>query len=139
MTAGAQARRPARVLAVPPRDVVERESTRVYAGDDPLVQDAMRHIRLHGTEPMGIPELLAVIPASRRSLETRFKKATGRTLKQEIVRVRLAHARALLRTSRLTVSDVASRSGFGSAQRFHETFMAAEGVSPGVYRRTRGA
>ena len=138
MTAGARARGPARAVVVPPRSVVERESTRVYAGDDQLVQEAMRHIRLHGTEPLGIPDLLAVIPASRRSLETRFKKATGRTLKQEIVRVRLAHARALLRTSRLTVADVASRSGFGSAQRFHETFRAAEGVSPGSYRRTSG-
>jgi len=135
MAAGAQVRRPARAVVVPPRDVVERESTRVYAGDDPLVQGAMRHIRLHGTEPLSIARLLAVIPASRRSLETRFKKATGRTLKQEIVRVRLAHARALLRTTRLTVADVASRSGFGSAQRFHETFLAAEGVSPGTYRR----
>jgi LacI family transcriptional regulator len=135
MAAGALARRPARAVVVSPRDVVERESTRVYAGDDRLVQEAMRHIRLHGTEALGIPELLAVIPASRRSLETRFKKATGRTLKQEIVRVRLAHARALLRTTRLTVADVASRSGFGSAQRFHETFREVEGVSPGTYRR----
>jgi LacI family transcriptional regulator len=138
MAAGERARPQERAVVVPPRGVVERESTRVYAGEDQLVQEAMRHIRLHGTEPSGIPELLAVIPASRRSLETRFKKATGRTLKQEIVRVRLAHARALLRTSRLTVADIASRSGFGSAQRFHETFLAAEGVSPGSYRRTRG-
>lgn len=82
--------------------------------------------------------LLVVIPASCLSLETRFKKATGRTLKQEIVRVRLAHARALLLTTRLTVADVASRSGFGSAQRFHETFLATEGVSPGIYRRDNG-
>ena len=138
MTGGAQPRRPDRAIVVPSRGVVERESTRAYAGDDRLVQDAMRHIWAHGTEPLGIPELLAVIPASRRSLETRFKKATGRTLKQEIVRVRLAHARALLRTSRLTVADVASRSGFGSAQRFHETFLAAEGIPPGKYRRTAG-
>ena len=139
ITSGTRGRGPAGAIVIPPKDVIERESTRVYGGDDPLVQKAMRHIRLHGTEPLSISGLLEVIPASRRGLETRFKKATGRTLKQEIVRVRLAHARALLRTTRLTVADVASRSGFGSAQRFHETFLALEGVSPGSYRRTNGA
>jgi transcriptional regulator GlxA family with amidase domain len=78
------------------------------------------------------------VPASRRSLETRFKKATGRTLRAEIVRVRLAHARALLRTTNLTVGDVAAECGFGSAQRFHEAFRETEGVSPGRYRRGAG-
>jgi len=56
-------------------------------------------------------------------------------LRAEIVRVRLAHARALLRTTTLTVGDVAAECGFGSAQRFHEVFRKAESVSPGSYRR----
>jgi LacI family transcriptional regulator len=132
--AGAQAHPGGRAVLVAPKEVIERESTRVYASDDPLVRQTMRHIRLHGTERFNVTALLEVIPASRRNLETRFKRATGRTLKEEIVRVRLAHARALLRNTRLTVADVASRSGFGSAQRFHETFLAAEGIPPGRYR-----
>jgi LacI family transcriptional regulator len=122
-------------LLVPPKEVMERESTKVFASEDPLVEKAMRFIRSHGTGRLTVGSILAAVPASRRSLETRFKKATGRTLREEIVRVRLAHARALLRTTTLTVGDVAAECGFGSAQRFHEAFRGAEGVSPGRYRR----
>ena len=135
MEAGGQSRRSRRSLVVPPKDVMERESTRVFASEDPIVEKAMRYIRLHGTSRVTVGSILSAIPASRRSLETRFKKATGRTLRAEIVRVRLAHARALLRTTTLTVGDVAAECGFGSAQRFHEAFRETEGISPGRYRR----
>ena len=101
MKVPARARPPVRSLLVPPKDVIERESTRVYACEDPLVEKAMRFIRRYGTGHLTVGGILAAVPASRRSLETRFKKATGRTLRAEIVRVRLAHARALLRTTNL--------------------------------------
>jgi LacI family transcriptional regulator len=123
-----------RALIVPPRDIVERDSTRVFTCDDPLVEQAMRLIRARAVQRVTVGGLIAVLPASRRSLETRFKKATGRTLREEIVRVRLAHARALLRGSRLTVADIAAESGFGTVQRFHSVFRQVEGKSPGSYR-----
>jgi LacI family transcriptional regulator len=122
-------------LLVPPKEVVERASTRVFACDDPIVARAMRYIRHHGTSRLHVVDILSEVAASRRSLETRFRKATGRTLLEEIMRVRLSHARAMLRSTRLTVGDVARECGFGSAQRFHEAFRRAEGVSPGSYRR----
>jgi LacI family transcriptional regulator len=126
----------ARAFIIAPRDVVERDSTRIYTCDDPLVEQAMRLIRARAAERITVGSLLGSLPASRRSLETRFKKATGRTLREEMVRVRLAHARALLRGSRLTIADVATESGFGTVQRFHSVFRKAEGMSPGGYRTT---
>jgi LacI family transcriptional regulator len=125
---------PRRPILVAPGGVVERESTRVYTSDDPLVRQAMRFIRLNADRPIDVGDVLAAVPASRRSLESRFKRATGRTLKEEVVRVRLSRARELLRGTRLTVADVAARSGFASVQRFHEVFRAAEGATPGAYR-----
>ena len=111
---------------------MERDSTRVFTCDDPLVEQAVRVIRARATGRVTVGSLLGSLPASRRSLETRFKRATGRTLREEIVRVRLAHARALLRGSRLTIAGVAAESGFGSVQRFHSVFRKAEGMSPGA-------
>jgi LacI family transcriptional regulator len=132
---GGRAASAARFLSVAPKEVIERESTRVFASEDPLVEKAMRYIHRFGTGRLTVGGILAAVPASRRSLETRFKKVTGRTLRAEIVRVRLARARALLRTTNLTVGDVAAECGFGSAQRFHEAFRQAEGASPGRFRR----
>ncbi len=123
-----------RPVLVSPRDIVERESTRVYTSDDPLVQQAMMFIRQSSAKVFSVTDILRVVPASRRSLESRFKKATGRTLKEEIVRTHLSRARSLLKSTRMTIADVALQSGFTSVQRFHEVFRAAEKVTPGAYR-----
>jgi LacI family transcriptional regulator len=136
MTRGRGPTPAARALVVPSRDIVERDSTRVFTCDDPLVEQAVRLIRARAVEGGTVGGLLGSLPASRRSLEVRFKSATGRTLREEMVRVRLAHARALLRGSRLTIAGVAAESGFGSAQRFHRVFRKETGTSPGGYRTT---
>lgn len=134
LAAGTGGVSPGRSILVEPRDVVERESTSVYTSDDPLVQQAMRFIRLNRAKPLSVTEILSVVPASRRTLESRFKKATGRTLKEEITRTHLSQARSLLRSTRLTIPDVASRSGFTTVQRFYEVFREADKVTPGAYR-----
>ena len=81
--------------------------------------------------------MITGLPASRRNLEMRFRRATGRTLHQEIVRARLEVAKALLRSTSHTMARVARDSGFGTLQRFHEVFRAQVGLPPARYRRDR--
>jgi len=125
-------------LTVPPRGVAERESTLVFACDDELVARAATFIRARAHEGIGVPDVLRASASSRRSLETRFRAAMGRSLHDEIVRARLERAKRLLRETSRTIGRIAAESGFGGLQRFHETFKAAEGVSPGAWRKTRG-
>jgi LacI family transcriptional regulator len=125
-------------IAIPPKDVVERESTRVYVCPDPLVAAAATLIRARAHEGIGVPDLLAVLPCSRRALENRFRASLGRSLHEEILRVRLARARRLLLETNLTVERIAGDCGFGSLQRFTAAFGAAEGTSPGAWRHMRG-
>ncbi|MBT3273062.1 MAG: DNA-binding transcriptional regulator [Spirochaetales bacterium] len=126
-------------VLVSPLDLIERESTRVFAGDDPLVKQAVEFIRARGIEGIQVQDVLNNVAASRRSLEIRFKAAMGRTLHDEIARVRLDHAKILLRTTNLTVSNVANESGFGTMQRFHSQFKEWCGMSPGAYRKQGGS
>jgi len=121
-------------LSVPPRDVAERESTKTYASADALVAKAAAAIRARAHEGLDVAELLRLVPASRRSLETRFRQATGRSLHEDIVAARIARAKRLLRDTDLTMDAVAENSGFGSLQRFHETFRRIEGMPPGSWR-----
>jgi LacI family transcriptional regulator len=125
-------------LAIAPKEVVERESTLVYACSDPLVSKAATFIRARAHEGIGVPDILAVVSASRRALEVRFRSALGRSLHEEIQRVRLARARRLLRETGLTMEQIASDCGFGALQRFHAAFKEAEGVPPGEWRRRSG-
>jgi len=123
-------------IAVPPKEVVERESTRVFACEDELVAKAVTFIRAHAHEGIDVSDLLAVVSSSRRALETRFRREMGRSLHEEILRAKLARAKRLLRESDGTIEEVAEKSGFGSLPRFHEAFKEAEGLSPGEWRRS---
>ena len=121
---------------IAPREVVDRASTGVLTTADPIVQQTVALIRSMTGEPLHVKELLKRIPASRRSLEIRFRKALGRSVHEEIVRVRIERAKELLRTTSLTVAAVAASAGFSNAQRFHESFLKAAGVTPGAYRKS---
>jgi LacI family transcriptional regulator len=122
-------------ISVPPKEVAERESTRIFSCPDELVARAATFIRARAHEGIDVSDVLAVVPASRRSLETRFRAAMGRSLHEEIVLSRLVMAKRLLRETDYTMDRVAADSGFGGLQRFHETFRAAEGLSPGQWRK----
>jgi LacI family transcriptional regulator len=126
-----------RSVLVRPKEIAERDSTRVFTCEDSLVERAVRFIRGRGGDRLRVSDVVAALPASRRSLELRFRRAVGRSIHDEIVRARLARARALLRDTEARISDVAAECGFGSSQRLHAVFRAAEGCSPGAYRRAQ--
>jgi LacI family transcriptional regulator len=122
-------------VSVPPKEVVERESTRTFACEDELVARAVTFIRSHAHEGIDVSDILAVVSASRRSLETRFRAAMGRSLHEEIARAKLNRAKRFLRETSHTLDRVADEAGYGALQRFHEAFRKAEGVSPGEWRK----
>ncbi len=122
-------------VSVPPREVAERESTRTFSCPDPVVARAVTFIRARAHEGIDVGDVVRVAAASRRSLEMRFRAATGRTIHDEIARARLSRARRLLKVTTLTVEQVAAASGFGAVQRFHSAFRTAAGMSPGEWRR----
>ena len=122
-------------ILVPPGQLIERESTQVFTSQDTIVQQAVRYIRAAATEGIKVGDVLQKVPASRRSLENRFKGEMKRTLHDEIIRVRMERAKILLKTSNLTVADIGSSCGFGTLQQFHAQFRRAVGTSPGEFRK----
>jgi len=124
-------------ILIPPREVVERASTRTVVTGDTLVDEALRLIhRAAVGAPLTVGLAVKSIPSSRRSIEKRFKKALGRSIHQEIIRHRIDAARRLLRDTNLTVAAVAGEAGFANAQRFYAAFRSLQGVTPGAYRRS---
>lgn len=123
-------------IITPVGGVVTRQSSDILAiGDHDLAQ-AIRFIRLHAHEPIGVQDVLAQVPLSRRALERRFLAQLKRTPLEEIRRVRLQHAGQLLASTEIPISAVAQRAGFGSAERLAVVFRQHMGVSPLAYRRT---
>lgn len=114
--------------------VVSRQSTDVLAVDDRDLANALTLIRHHACEGLSATEVLEKVLVSRTSLEQRFHKLLGRTIHQEIVRVRLEKARYLLRTTELPMPDIAERCGFSYASQLSHIFKRETGMTPRHYR-----
>ncbi|MEL6108383.1 MAG: DNA-binding transcriptional regulator [Planctomycetota bacterium] len=120
---------------VDPIAVVTRQSTDVLAIDDDEVATAVRFIRDHACDGINVLDVLRRVPVSRRVLETRFQDLIGRTPHQEIVRRRIDRACELLADSDMSLSRVASMTGFRSEAYLIVAFRRETGVTPGQYRR----
>jgi LacI family transcriptional regulator len=123
-------------LVVPPREVVERDSTRAITTGDALVDGALRAIHGAASPGLTVSQILLSVHCSRRTLEKRFKSALGRSIHEEVIRRRVETARRLLRDTVFTVAAVAAETGFGNVQRFYAAFRKVQGTTPGAYRRS---
>lgn len=129
-------RKQVKQMKVAPRRVVVRRSSDVVATGDEMVRRALSFIREHASEAISISDVLAAVPLSRRPLELRFKRDTGRTLQKEIWRVRLERAKEMLIETDLSVAEIATRCGFTEPQRMTEVFSRELGLAPGLFRQT---
>jgi len=127
-------RRPPPAENIPPLEVVERPSTDIVAFSDPVVAEAVRHIRKHGLRNIGTQQVAEAVGVSASHLNRLFKQATGRTINKELQRVRLVRIRHLLRHSDLTLGEIARQTGFSTAANLSKFFKSKEGLCPGAFR-----
>ena len=122
-------------ILVPPLGVIARQSSDVLAIADPDVAAAVRHIRLYAVDGLDVNDVAAKSSVSRRTLERRFARLLGRTLKAEILRVRLDRVKQLLIETDWPLSRVADRAGFLFPEYMNVAFKRELGVTPGEFRR----
>ena len=126
---------PASPIFVPPGGVVTRRSSDILAIADPTVADAVRFIHDHAAEPIGVEDVVAAVPASRRVLERRFRDTLDRTIGEEICNARIDRAKRLLIYSDVAAPDVATGCGFQYVQQFNAMFKRVTGLTPTAFRR----
>jgi LacI family transcriptional regulator len=127
---------PTAPIKIPPRGIVERESTNVLATADCVVAAALRYMWDHLNLNLSDEDVAQAVGVSRRQLSRRFQSALGRSITDEWRRKRLATLKGLLRSTDLKVADLAPKVGFRSTTYLHRTFRAAFGVTPAQYRRS---
>ena len=124
---------------IPPLGVVVRQSTETWAVDDPALVTALRFIRDHATLGISVNEVAARAGLCRRALEQRFAKALGSSPAGEIRREKVERAIYLLQTTRLSVAEVALRTGFASSEYMATVFRKKYGVTPLGFRERMAA
>jgi LacI family transcriptional regulator len=128
-------RRAGSIILVEPTSVTVRRSSEVILQDDALVAAALRFIRDHARQPIGVPDVFEELKVSRRTLERRFMAAVGCSVASEITRRRIERAKRLLIGTDSPIYRVASSSGFGSVITFNRLFRQIEKQTPRGFRR----
>ena len=119
---------------LPPGALAPRSSSDCRAIDDADVLEAMAHIRRHEGHGVTVDDLLDVVPLSRRTLERRFAAVLGTSPLREIRRARIGHACRLLKTTHLSVREIASAVGCRDRSHLTVDMKALTGMSPRAYR-----
>lgn len=123
------------IVWVRPTHVATRRSSEAIIQEDALVGEALQFIREHAKRPVSVSDVTDELRVSRRTLERRFFRATGRTVLSEIMRFHLKRAKQILLETDLPCHKVAVESGFGSVKTFNRSFGRQEGTTPQNFRR----
>jgi LacI family transcriptional regulator len=119
-----------------PLGVVTRQSTDIIAVDDADTIMAVRFIREHAADGIGVNDVAAHCLLSRTELKRRFRRYLHRSIHDQIVRERLKQAQQLLASSDMPMAQIARKAGFGSQTRMGVVFKSRVGQTPSQYRKT---
>lgn len=118
-----------------PAELVARGSTDSYIIDDETVGRAMRYMAEQCGKHIDVPDVVAHVGCSRRTLERRFRQTLGHTINDQLIKLRLQIVKRLLVRTRASIKSIADEAGFGTPEHMRYTFKKYENVSPGQYRR----
>lgn len=124
-------------ILLPPRELVPRDSSDVFASDDPLVAQALRYIADNCDRPISVADVVASLATCGRTLARHFKKERGCRVSDEILRMRIARAKRLLVDDTSQIKQIAKQCGFVGSTQFGMAFRRLERVSPQQYRSRR--
>jgi transcriptional regulator GlxA family with amidase domain len=99
-------------------------------GDDPILARAITLMQRHLEEPLSLQALAAKAGVLRRTLEMRFRAQLGQSPHAYYLDLRLSAAKRTLEQSVMSVAEVATAHGFGSASAFARAFRQRFKMSP---------
>ena len=106
---------------------------------DAVVLKVQDFIESNYEDKFNVEDLSCQHAAARRTLERRFKKATGNSINEYVQRVRIEAAKKCLEKGQKTVSEVMYEVGYNDAKAFREVFKKHSGISPLNYRQKFGS
>jgi transcriptional regulator GlxA family with amidase domain len=102
---------------------------------DPVVREIQKQLSAQHTRPLDYEHLAGEYRMSRRSLERRFKAATGLTLLGYVQQLRVEAAKRLLEEGRHTFNEITYRVGYEDINFFRKVFVRLTGLRPMAYQR----
>jgi AraC family transcriptional regulator len=100
------------------------------------VMDAVTYIENNYRTKISLRDLSAQVNTSPYHFTRIFKKETGYTPYEYIIKVRINHAKTLLKKTDLLIKEIAFEVGFSSESNFVNSFRSHVNLTPNDFRKT---
>ena len=103
--------------------------------DSQYVRKVKNYIKYSYMNDISVEQIAKAVSLDRYYLSRLFKKETGRTIQEYLVKTRMKQACSLLSQSR-SVSETATLCGYPEVSNFSRMFKKHFGISPSKYKET---
>ena len=114
---------------------LHKNQLQVKATPKDMIPKAVAYINQHIAEEISIDDICRQIHISKYHFCRQFKKVTGITVMDYILKTRIVAAKSNLSDTALPISEISNRCGFSSASYFSRVFKEHTGQTPLQYRK----
>jgi len=101
------------------------------------IQIMLAYIHQHYREKLTLDEIAAAAMVSRRECLRCFQSCIQKTPFEYLLDYRIQMAEQLLRSTAMSITDIALDTGFSNSAYFSKVFRELRGISPSQYRKDR--
>ncbi len=119
-------------------DLVELAAKKVQSeNQSKLDKDLLlQYINIHYAENLYLDKIAEEFNTTPKYFSNYFKKAFGINFVEYLNKIRISHAKELLKNSELTVNEIGERVGYLNPSTFTSTFKKYSGITPSEYRKS---
>ncbi len=127
---------PLEPVRIAPARIIVRKSSDIFAVAHPGVSRALNFIAKSFADMISVNDVAKVAGMSVRGLHQAFVEHINCTPGEKIREIRLGVAKKLLSESDEKIESIAQQCGYPNINTFFIAFQKAEGLTPGVYRKS---
>ena len=100
-----------------------------------MVAQAKQYVAQHFAEDISLNQIAKQVCLSPAYFSTLFKAETGCSFIKYLQRVRMEHAKKMLKSTKIRISDIAQAVGYHDLKFFNKVFLTETTVTPSEYRK----
>ena len=119
--------------------IINRASTNSFATNDMYINEALEFIHSNLDKALKVTDLVKKLPLSRRLLEMRFKKVTGRSVYNYIIYNRIEEFARKIHETDKPINEIATEMEFYNYSNLVQQFKQIKGCTPTEFRKRNKA
>lgn len=101
-----------------------------------IIEKVVGHIEENYSTDLTLNDLAAIAGLSEYYFSRLFKKQTGFTPHEYLIKTRITSTKILLKSTNLSLREIAYKCGFSNESSFSNTFKKITDMTPGTFRKT---